>query len=218
MWVPYLASALLAGAVGFAEILSRFPDAPWRVVRDPPALSYIGINACAGASAFWLIDTFSWTFGSNFPAEATQVFQVLVAGVGALTFLRSAFFQVRVGDTDVNVGPSGLLSAILTAAHRSMDRRRAVQRDKVVADIMSRIDFDNAKAALPNHCFKLMQNVSPLEEVKVGEEVKACDNLMTMPNVAKSKHLGLILMNIVGEKVLRQAVDSLGDEIRTDNP
>jgi hypothetical protein len=58
-----------------------------------------------------------------------------------------------------------------------------------------------------------MQDVSAEDQQKLGDQVALLVN-DDMPGETKSRVLGLLLMNVVGEQVLRDAIDSLGAEIQ----
>ena len=77
---------------------------------------------------------------------------------------------------------------------------------------MAGISFSRAKLALPSLCFGLMQNVSTAEQETFGTVVIKLD-AAEMEDVFKANSLGLALMNVVGEAVLRQAVNMLREDI-----
>ena len=211
--LAYVLCALLAAVVALAEIVARYRDAPVQVLKEWPAWVYLVVNAAAGIAAFWLIGELGWPTPTESAVEVQEtdvVLKVLLASFGSLAAIRSAFFQARVGDHLVDVGPHFLLKSLLDAADRSMDRRRATRRSAVVSEIMGSVDFDEAKVALPAHCFTAMQNVADQEQHEVSGELTRIAALHNMPPRAKSLYLGFLLLNIVGEDLLRQAVQDLG--------
>jgi hypothetical protein len=122
-WLDWAAAALLGGAVGASELISRYKDHPGAAIKTWPAGVYIAINGIAingiaSASALGLIHVNGW-FG---PSRWTQI---LMAGVSAMAFFRTSLFVVGAGHRDVGVGPSGFLQIFLGAADRAVDRRRA---------------------------------------------------------------------------------------------
>ena len=121
---------------------------------------------------------------------------ILISGFGSLAFFRANVITLRVGDSDVGIGPSFVLETILAAADRSVDRKRAHARTRI-KDIMSSVSFEDAKLVLPSYCFNLMQNVSADEQQKVALEVEALAG-SDMPDRVKALNLGLMLLSIVG--------------------
>ena len=211
--MSYSIVMLIAALVGIVELISRYRDAPTDVLRRLPAGIYVTINAAAGAVALLVIDEFGWTFGVT-QDGATRITQVAAAGLSAMAILRAAVFTVRVGDVDVGVGPNLLLTVVLDAADRAVDRDRANRRNALVVEIMDGVDFDKAKKALPSYCLTLMQNVPKEEQRAVAEEVKSLGNSPDLNKTVRTLNLGLALLNVVGEDVLRASVEALGDEIR----
>lgn len=212
----YAAVFAFGTLVGVAELVARYRDAPLSAVTTGAAVVYILINAIAAGFALWLIEVNGWTFGGTAPA-AVAAAQVLVAGFGAIAFFRSSLFTLRVGDSDVQIGPSAFLNIILNAADRSVDRARAEARAKAVSEIMAEVSFAKAKDALTTYCLALMQNVPADEADRLGEAVKSLANAAMSEDV-KTLNLGLLLMTLVGEEVLRTAVENLGDKILIEAP
>jgi hypothetical protein len=146
---------------------------------------------------------------------------VLVAGVGAMSFLRSSFYSVRLGETDVQIGPGNLLKTILDAADREVDRKRARERATLVTTVMGPsqdgklgpVSFAKAQLALPALCFALVQNLSEADQEAAAAEIAALANA-PMPDEVRARLLGLSLINVVGDGVLVEAVATLGAEIR----
>lgn len=211
--MSYAIVMLVAALVGVVELIARYRDAPTDVLRRLPAVIYVIINAVAGAVALLVIDEFGWTLGVT-QDGATRITQVAVAGLSAMSILRAAVFTVRVGDVDVGVGPNLLLTVVLDAADRAVDRDRANRRNALVVEIMDGVDFDKAKKALPSYCLTLMQNVPKEEQRAVAEEVKSLGKALDLNRTVRTLNLGLALLNVVGEDVLRASVEALGDEIR----
>jgi len=203
--------ALFGGLVGASELVSRYRDAPLPSLRTLPAIAYILLNAAASLGALALIHVYGWTFGVTGDG-AIRVTRVLVAGVGAITLFRSSL-KVRVGDRDIGLGLAGVLQVFLAAADRGVDRLRAQSRASKVAELMKDVDYSKARPALPAFCLALMRNVPDEEQRRLAKALEVLDQGDVTPSI-RSRLLGLVLMNVVGEDVLKQAVDSLGAEIR----
>lgn len=204
----------LGCAVGTSEIVSRYRDAPGRALMTGSAWLYIGLNAAASLIAFALVRNVDALkdVGGTGDGTGKLLVQALLAGLSAMALFRSSLFTVRVGNTDIGIGPAAFLQILLTATDRATDRARAKPRATAVRQIMGGISFALAKEALPSLCFGLMQGLTPDEQVTFGVQVKALET-STMEDGFKANALGLSLMNLVGEGVLRQAVDMLRAEI-----
>lgn len=213
-YLGYLVAFAIGAGVGTGELVARYKDAPLRALTTPAALLYVLVNALASLSALILIKTFNWDFGLD-PEDqrALAATRMLVAGFGSMALFRSSFFMVRVGSSDVAVGPNSFLVIILAAADRAVDRHRASDRADSIGRIMEGVSFAKAKIALPLTCFALLQNVPTEEQQRVVQEIKDLTDADVTDSV-KGLALGLTLMNVVGEDALTSAVDALGDEIR----
>jgi hypothetical protein len=218
-WKDYLIVAAIAASLGLCELWSRYRDEPYRAVINLPAIAYILINAGAGAIALLLINAWKPNFGVNPQTDVVKlhVIWILVAGLGAMAFFRSSFFTFRLGEKDVPLGPSLIMQVLLDVTDRSVDRGRAAPRALLVADVMSGIDFDKAVLALPAYCFALMQNVSKEEQSAIGQQFTTLNSSSIAPEI-KSYLLGLVLLNVVGEAVLRAAVKTLKAQISSASP
>ena len=203
-------------AVGVGELVSRYRDAPGRALKAPSAVFYILINATAAVLALSLIRGFGWTLGVDAQSNPTALrwTQVLAAGFGSVALFRSALFTVRAGDHDIPMGPSAFLQAVLGAADRAVDRSRAGERAKVVADAMAGIPFSKAQQALPTLCLALMQNVPKDDQSDLAQQI-AILNSSSLDDRTKALVLGLHLMNVVGEGVIVDAIVALGSQIAT---
>jgi hypothetical protein len=220
-WVlAYAFVSFFGGAVGAAELISRYKDSPTRALRTGPAMFYIVLNALGSAAALYLISINPSAVGLVDAAgkwiddTKTLVQAVLIAGFGSLLFFRTSIFKVRVGDADMAIGPSIVLDTLLNAADRAVDRVMAEPRAIFVHGLMSDISFEKAAIILPSHCISLMQNVSSEESQRIVSKVNALRAEKETPDKIKALNLGLSLLSIVGEKVLRTAVESLRKELQ----
>ncbi len=210
-WFNFILAGLLGGLLGIAELLSRYRDRPMRTFRRGAAWAYVTVNASASVLALVLIDQFEWDFGQS--GGSLRATQVLVAGLGAAVLFRSSLFIFKVGDDNVGMGPSLVLTSLLGAADRSVDRDQASERLRVVGVTMTGVDFDKAKSALVSTCLAAAANVAAQEAIDLNTAVGALDG-SAMSLEAKRIVLGVLIIDTVGHEVLKQAVTTLGDSIK----
>jgi mRNA-degrading endonuclease toxin of MazEF toxin-antitoxin module len=210
---PYLVAAALGALVGATELISRYRDRPASLIRVVSTWAYVLINAGAGAAALLLMHIFGWDFGAA--AGERGAIQVLVASFGSMALFRSALFTVRIHDQDVPVGPSTLLTALLAAADRGVDRMVAQTRSAKSREIMMHVSFKKSQLALPTLCLALLQNVSAEDQRDLRTAVDALAG-SDMTDTQKALNLGLLLMNVAGPDVVSAAVRTLRDEIKAD--
>ena len=212
----YIVAAVIGMGVAAGELVSRYRDEPFRALLSTPASFYLAVNAGASLAALAVARAFDWQFGVTGSPDDADVrwTQTLVAGFGAIALFRTSLFIVRVADQDVGMGPSTFLTNILGAADRAIDRRRGDQRSRFVGEVLSGIDFEKAYESLPAYALGVLQNVPSDTQAQLGRQVDAL-RASSMPDSARVLLLGLLLMNVVGEDVLRSAVAALGDSIKT---
>src|SRR5882757_3241211 len=193
----YLWAAGIGLAVGLIELVGRYRDNPWRALQTRSAVAYMIINGGAALLALYFLEIWrpEWVFGSPGAAidTKTRVTAILVAGLGAVTLLRSSFLKLKSPDGEIPIGPSVILDTLLKAVDRAVDRTMANDRATLVARIMKDISFDRAKAGLPAYCFALMQNVPLEEQLRLSSEI-AKNATADMDGRIKSFNLGLGLL------------------------
>lgn len=209
----FIIAACLGSLFGIGELLSRYRDRPIRLFTRGAAWLYVGVNAAAATAALLLIERFSWDFGQS--GEALRTTQVLVAGFGSAVLFRSSLFIFKVGTEDVAVGPSYVLTSMLGAADRSVDRDQAEQRLKAVTGSLKGIDFAKDADALVTACLAAAANVGSDESARLNTAVRELKNTTDIPMIAKPMILGMMIINTVGADVLQQAVTALTDAIAT---
>ncbi len=214
--IAWIIAVVLGGGVGLAELVTRYRDEPSALRGSLGFWAYILLNAGASALAYELIKVFGWTFGLAAGSARTAT-QVLVAGLAAMALFRSSLFTLKVGDEDVSIGPSALLTSLLSVVDRAVDRRRAAQRSRLISKVMNGVTFEKAKISLSAYCIQLMQNLSLEDQQKLRTAVDAL-SLTGMDDDLKSLNLGLLRMNTVGPTVLEAAVRDLGARIRETRP
>ena len=200
----------LSGLVGFAELLARYRSDPSFAYKTLAAITYIGINAAAGIGALYLVHAFNWNFGQT---KNVTLWQILVAGFGAVALFRSSLFTTRVGSTDVNVGPSVVLSALLDACDRQVDRQSA---DKL-ADVMKdenlvQLDPQAVMTALPVLCLALMQNFAAEDQALLGTELLKIRNDTTLSDATKMRAVVVQLAKFLGDIVVTRVLKN-GNQI-----
>ena len=211
--VDIFAVLMLGVLVGFIELISRYRDAPFRTATTYPGLFYMFINGLVAIGALMLIRLFGWTFipgNSAVDPEVERWTQVLIAGLGAMSVFRSSLLVIGKGDEEVSIGPSAVLEILLDTIDKEVDRFRAQSRAKTVKALMKDITYEDAKRDLPYICMAMMQNLGQKEGTEIENSPgKAELYPNTTPDVRKLR-LGLILMDVVGEDVLRQAIKIMG--------
>ena len=209
----YVLAGLLGAVFGASELLTRYRDDPRAALSTLAGLTYMAVNVLVAAVTVAIAELFGWTFGLpvSSPAKVRAV-QVIGAGLASMAVLRSSLFTLRMGSQDVGVGLNLVAEAFLRAADAAVDRRRGVARDLSVR-VMDAVAFEKTVIVLPSYCMGLMQNLSTDDETALARRVAAIRDLATDDSI-KCRLLGLAIINVMGERVLVTAIDSIGDRIK----
>lgn len=201
----------LGGAVGLAEIVARYRSEPSFALQRLTAWAYILINVAAGVGALFLVRAFGWTFGQT---DHVDLWRSLVAGFGALAVFRSSLFVTKVGETEVNVGPSQILTSILDTFDRAIDRKCAARiADGISPEELDELDPNRVISTLPVLCLALMQNFSTADQALLAtalEKTNQNENLSTRAKMrATIVQLAKFLGNELVGKVLKGSTSIL---------
>jgi hypothetical protein len=209
-----MSAMIIGGVVGAVEILGRYRHSPVRAVLTWSGFSYILINIAAAWAAYYMLGVFQ-VFSPHPSAEAQDLLErVLTAGFGSLVFLRSSFFKVRVGDSDIGIGPAAILDTLLLVADHGVDRREAVARAQDVTELMSHVRDPRVVAKmLTKYCLALMQNVDDKTSQDLADAVGKIMSDGDIPDAIKMDIVALRLGIVVGPDVLEAAVAALGDRL-----
>jgi hypothetical protein len=82
-----------------------------------------------------------------------------------------------------------------------------------VPNILDGLTYAQVSQALPPLCVALMQNLSSEDQAAIGEQSAKLEG-DSMPDSAKVLSLGLMLVNFVGDDVLRGAVEALRAQLK----
>jgi hypothetical protein len=104
------------------------------------------------------------------------------------------------------------LYVLLNVGARSVGRRQAEARGTFIQQTGTLLPFPVASQALPAYCFQLMQNTSAEEERQVADLARRLREQSGLDENVKVRIVLLALLTVVGEKVLRQAVEELGPD------
>jgi hypothetical protein len=197
----YVAVFILGGLLGLTEIIGRYTDSPTAALKSPGAFFYILLNAMASALALYLLLKLAPD------SIANPISQILVAGLGAMAFLRSSIFKVKVMDEEVAVGPAILLDTLLKFADAQVDRGRAVDRASRIANVLRSLSLAQAGADLPRLCFALMQNLSVDVRQRLLDDITLVVTDTKRSESVKVLEIGLVLWGRVGIGTLTGAVE-----------
>lgn len=221
-WPPHslklrcLAVLCIGGAVGFAELVSRYRDEPWQAAATPPGLTYIALNAGCGLIGLLLMEHFPQQTAS--PDDG--VARVLVAGTGAMVVLRSKLFTLRQAEgEEIAVGPALALDQVLNAVNRDIDRRRAARRHRLVtmaAEALAPYDFAESVRFL-RPALLAFQTLEQSERTALNAslaELQRDPDIAAQPSTIKYKYFFFDLLTTCGEQTFNAIYADLLTHLR----
>ena len=212
-FIDFTVVTLLGFLVGFVEVISRYQDAPFRTAATWPALLYMFVNGSVAAIALWMVRLFGWQFmPENSDPQIVRWTEVIVAGLGAMAIFRSSLFVIGKEDQEVSIGPNAILDILLNALDKEVDRFRGQERAKIVKDIMEYVHYEDAIMDISVLSKALLQNLSAEDNAKIDEVRKQIEVIVDIDPAVRKYLLGLRIMDVVGEDVLRQAIGIRGVE------
>jgi hypothetical protein len=198
-WQASIAAGI-AGSVGLAELVGRYKSSPLFSLKRFAAFWYVAINAAAGFLALYLVRAFGWNFNQT---QHVTLWRILVAGFGAVALFRSSLFVTKIGSTDLNVGPSIVLGAILDACDRSIDRASATKlATEVGDDKVKDLNPASVQASLPVLCLALMQNFAPADQALLAADLSKIQTNAELPPETSMRATIIQLSKYLGPAVV----------------
>ena len=130
-----------------------------------------------------------------------------VAGFGSAALLHAKLVNINVSQgREVALGPEIIVQTFLNVIDQELDRARAKIRFDSVHELMEGIDFEKAKTRLTSQIYQAMQQITEEQVQVVMERVREIDQTSNLDSQDRSYLLGFVLLDLVGEKFLREIV------------
>jgi hypothetical protein len=205
-----LTAMLFAGFIGFfvglSELVNRYTSFRY-VFVNIYSWMYMLINLGAAMLVYFIIIKYNINIGE---IGKHQVGLDIFAGIGAMAFLRSSFFNYRTSTGQIiSVGPAAILLVFLRAAEMEFDRILSKNNVQEVSKIMKGITFISASKDLPLIILGSMRALSSDEQKTLSDDILKLVNDTTSTTEAKNIAMGTILIKYTGLSLLEASVKSL---------
>jgi len=191
-------AAALAACAALIELLARYRDEPFKAVFATFfSLLYLAINAGMGVLAHAAVLFSIKSYADMVVFERIEL--AIAAGFGAAAILRARIINARVGSTDVPIGPAYVLDQLLIILDRQIDRKRAVQRTRLVKKKMQGLDYDKAGPYAKVMIRSSMQNLSIQSDKALDRGFDIIDKIADEQD--KAYALGFLILDYAGEKL-----------------
>lgn len=201
-------SATLGALVGASEVFSRYRDEPGIALMSVPGLLYCGLNAAIAAFAYGLLREYGQ---SLLPAAASdRLGASLVAGFGAMAVLRSKIVTIRTpAGEETSVGPDAVVSAVLAAADRGIDRTRAETRLDLVFAETTEVKKPDDAADFIQVSLAAFQNLSTDEVAELKEKIGEMNTNTDYSEELRLQAICYLLINTTGDKDFTKLMGNL---------
>jgi hypothetical protein len=195
---------------GYAELLSRYSQAG-HIFKVKQGVLYIAFNGIVSLLAFVFVNLFN---NDNPNWDSFEIEKILIAGFGGMAVLRSTVMSVKVKDKKVDVGINAVAQIFLESTEKKFDTKSAEMKMEEIQKVMDGVIFDSAKLELQSLCSNFMENLSEEDNNQIIKEVDKLSGL-DICEQNKSIQLGHILTKWLSIELLKKAIDSLGNNIKT---
>lgn len=211
-FAAYTLAAAIGMAVGFAEIASRYRDAPVTIAAGKAGSIYLLANGALAAGGLMLLDRYPDAFGVS---TTDALFRATVAGTAAMLVMRSNLFRLKNGDgAEVAVGPALALDSLMAMVNREVDRARATRRLEMVVDRAMRLrayDF-TVSAQFISASMQAFQDLDPADRQRITDVLKSLEtDLATLPTMIKYAAVGFELLTVAGDGMFAAVLDAVED-------
>ncbi len=198
---------LIGLIVGFSELLNRYKS--FERMFNIYSVIYVTINFLASVLVYYIIIAYDIKLGD---IGKNDIGKIMVAGLGAMAFLRSSFFTYKMtNDKVIEVGPAAFLGIFLNAAQRQFDQVLSEYNLKKMKALMGGINFLSASKDLPILILSSMRVLSSDEQKELSDDILKLVNDTNTTTEVKNVALGTVLLKYTGMKLLIEAVVILKD-------
>jgi len=208
LWYNILFVFAFGSIFGLAELINRHSNIKLIFTLFLGWL-YIGINGIVSIIAFLLIKYFKGPIAST----EIEITYIIVAGFGAMMILRSSIYSIKIKDKQVDIGLGQILQTFLNAIEKSFGTNSGELQMTEIEEIMRNVDFVKAKDSLTMLCVSYRDNFSQEDSESLNQSIESIANT-SIPNKVKAMQLGKSISKFLSTKLLKKAVNILGNDIR----
>jgi len=216
-------SGSICAALAMLELILKYPHAISAriLVFNSAAFVYFSFNFIVGCAVYlaatspdlhsympaFLVDS-SWT---------SDILRASIVGFVATSVLRASIFSVKVGETDVPIGPAAVLQGLQQYLDRRIRNTHKEAADKKISEIMNGFDALSGKSDLVALCLDGLNSCSKQELDEFRSSTDAAVRIPVTLERVRAIELGKVIYLACGLDVLKSCVDEIRDEFRLDD-
>ena len=166
---------------------------------------YLFLNGVMSILAFYFVKKIAHE--SIVQISTIEVINILVAGFGGITILRSSFMSVTIKNKEIEIGLINVVESLLCKIETKINHNIAAKRICEIYEIMKNVDFDKAKDELPILCMRYIDYFPEEDQQKLIHEVSSID--IGLDNINKSLQLGREIAKYCDIEILKRSVKKL---------
>lgn len=208
--MDWVLATVIGTGTALVELLSRYRDEPFKVIATSQfAWVYLLLNALLALGAHGvLLDSSYAPIADAAEVPSGRAALGMIAGLAAAVVLRSKVFTARIGDEQVSIGPGYVVDQLLSIIDAQIDRRRALERVRIVVDVMTGRDFEGSKQHASTMVTGSRQSLSLQDQKDLANQMREIIDRQ-IPDQEKSYALGFVLLDFMGEEFLREVATNL---------
>lgn len=208
----YFFAGVIGGAVGLAELLSRYRWSLGSILRLAAGWGYLLINGAVAAFAY--LAALDWGFGDTLHGKPEH-WRVLLVSVGAMFLLRSSFAQVRFGSYDVGIGLVAILEVFSRRAERRLDQIIATKRWSSVNKACTNLSFRSTRAYWCAVADTTLASQNDDERAAFRATIEKIDE-MPVDDDTKMHVLAMALWELLGDGLFETAANEASERFKNE--
>ena len=204
--MDWVLAFVIGTGTSLVELLSRYRDEPFKVLATSQfAWIYLLLNGLLALGAHQILLEQNV---ADLEVETGRLGLAAIAGLSAAVVLRSKVFTARLGDESISIGPGYIVDQLLGIIDRQIDRRRALQRVRIVTRVMEGRDFEGSRVHASTMITGSRQNLSLQEQRDLANQIREILD-RKISDQERSYALGFILLDFMGEEFLEAVAEKL---------
>jgi hypothetical protein len=208
--MDWILACFIGTSTALVELLSRYRDEPFGLIaRSRFAWAYLALHGVLSICAHaLLVQQAGLELELASAVHRTGV--AIAAGLGVAVLVRARVVSAKLGDEQVAIGPGYVIEQLLRIIDAQIDRRRAIDRVRLVVALMRGKDFEAARVHACMLITGSRQSLSLQDQRRLGDQLREIAE-RGISDQDKAYALGFVLLDLMGEGFLLAVADQFAD-------
>ncbi len=195
IWIDWAVAAILGMVVGALRVPAH-PLTRWHALQTPSALLFLILSISESLMALYILRHFRLIASHIDDPSLSRGIEIMLAGLGAPLVL-----SWNIANKSVTLSIGKILGPFFSTADGGMRRHVEEKTYEIVESIMADVSFAQSHVDLPELCLKAVRASD--EQGEAIAHAVALIRASQASDYAKSISMGLILIDLVGERLLK---------------